>query len=64
MMKIIFQRLGDKNQLAVKTLEPCLPESTQQEEKVSDPNYNHNFAKNVVWTFENTQMLIRTYTDI
>jgi len=43
----------------VKTLEPCLFESTQ-EEKVSDSNYNHNFARNVIWTFENIQMLIGT----
>ncbi|XP_036151294.1 erythroid differentiation-related factor 1 isoform X2 [Monomorium pharaonis] len=46
-------------QLPVKTLEPCLPEPTQ-EEKVPDPNYNHNFARNVVWTFENIQMLVGT----
>jgi len=45
----------------VKTLEPCLPEPTQ-EKKVSDPNYNYNFAKNVVRTFENIQMLIRADT--
>ena len=48
-----------KPQLPVKTLEPCLPEPTQ-EEKVPDPNYNHNFARNIVWTFENIQMLIGT----
>ncbi|KAG7190566.1 hypothetical protein KM043_006659 [Ampulex compressa] len=48
-----------KPQLPGKTLEPCLPEPTQ-EEKVPDPNYNHNFARNVVWTFENIQMLIGT----
>jgi len=28
----------------VKTLEPCLLDSTQ-EEKVPDPNYNHNFVR-------------------
>ncbi|KAL6263033.1 hypothetical protein P5V15_005829 [Pogonomyrmex californicus] len=50
---------SEKPQLPVKTLEPCLPEPTQ-EEKVPDPNYNHNFARNVVWTFENIQMLIGT----
>jgi len=27
---------------------------------VPDPNYNHNFARNVVWIFENIQMLIGT----
>ncbi|XP_031843039.1 erythroid differentiation-related factor 1 isoform X2 [Nomia melanderi] len=58
-------RVGDnkeqstKPQLPVKTLEPCLPEPSQ-EEKVPDPNYNHNFARNIVWTFENIQMLIGT----
>jgi len=31
----------------MKTFEPCLSEPTQ-EEKVPDPNYNHNFARNVV----------------
>lgn len=50
---------NEKPQLPVETLEPCLPEPTQ-EEKVPDPNYNHNFARNVVWTFENIQMLIGT----
>lgn len=50
---------SEKPQLPVETLEPCLPEPTQ-EEKVPDPNYNHNFARNVVWTFENIQMLIGT----
>ncbi|XP_054016507.1 erythroid differentiation-related factor 1 [Hylaeus anthracinus] len=48
-----------KPQLPVKTLEPCLPEPSQ-EEKVPDPNYNHNFTRNIVWTFENIQMLIGT----
>ncbi|XP_017791827.1 PREDICTED: erythroid differentiation-related factor 1 isoform X2 [Habropoda laboriosa] len=48
-----------KPQLPVKTLEPCLPEPSQ-EEKVPDPNYNHNFARNILWTFENIQMLIGT----
>ncbi|XP_076164566.1 erythroid differentiation-related factor 1 [Ptiloglossa arizonensis] len=48
-----------KPQLPVKTMEPCLPEPSQ-EEKVPDPNYNHNFARNIVWTFENIQMLIGT----
>ncbi|XP_068977748.1 erythroid differentiation-related factor 1 [Bombus flavifrons] len=48
-----------KPQLPVKTLKPCLPEPSQ-EEKVPDPNYNHNFARNIVWTFENIQMLIGT----
>ncbi|KAH0944645.1 hypothetical protein HN011_004591 [Eciton burchellii] len=50
---------NEKPQLPVKTLEPCLPEPTQ-EEKVPDPNYNHNYTRNVVWTFENIQMLIGT----
>ncbi|KAK2586143.1 hypothetical protein KPH14_001413 [Odynerus spinipes] len=50
---------SEKPTLPVKPLEPCLPEPTQ-EEKVPDPNYNHNFARNVVWTFENIQMLIGT----
>lgn len=50
---------NEKPQLPVETLEPFLPEPTQ-EEKVPDPNYNHNFARNVVWTFENIQMLIGT----
>ncbi|XP_076295316.1 erythroid differentiation-related factor 1 [Lasioglossum baleicum] len=48
-----------KPELPVKTLEPCLPEPSQ-EEKMPDPNYNHNFARNIVWTFENIQMLIGT----
>nr|XP_033341580.1 erythroid differentiation-related factor 1 isoform X1 [Megalopta genalis] len=48
-----------KPQLPVKPLEPCLPEPSQ-EEKMPDPNYNHNFARNIVWTFENIQMLIGT----
>ncbi|KAF7410218.1 hypothetical protein HZH68_004599 [Vespula germanica] len=48
-----------KPPLPVKPLEQYLPEPTQ-EEKVPDPNYNHNFARNVVWTFENIQMLIGT----
>ncbi|XP_076241456.1 erythroid differentiation-related factor 1 isoform X2 [Calliopsis andreniformis] len=48
-----------KPQLPVKTLEPCLPEPSQ-EEKVPDPNHNHNFARNIVWTFENIHMLIGT----
>ncbi|KOX80301.1 Erythroid differentiation-related factor 1 [Melipona quadrifasciata] len=48
-----------KPQLPAKTSEPCLPEPSQ-EEKVPDPNYNHNFARNIVWTFENIQMLIGT----
>jgi len=34
-----------------------LPKPTQKE-KVPDPNYNHNFAKNVVWTFENLGIYI------
>ncbi|XP_018053067.1 PREDICTED: erythroid differentiation-related factor 1 isoform X1 [Atta colombica] len=50
---------SEKPQLPVKTLEPCLPEPTQ-EEKVPDPNYKHNFSRNVVWTFENIQMLVGT----
>ncbi|EZA54471.1 Erythroid differentiation-related factor [Ooceraea biroi] len=50
---------NEKPQLPVKPLEPCLPEPTQ-EEKVPDPNYNHNYTRNVVWTFENIQMLIGT----
>ena len=48
-----------KPQLPVKPLEPCLPEPSQ-EEKVPDPNYNHNFARNILWTFENIQMLVGT----
>ncbi|XP_017889932.1 erythroid differentiation-related factor 1 [Ceratina calcarata] len=48
-----------KPELPVKSLEPCLPEPSQ-EEKVPDPNYNHNFARNILWTFENIQMLIGT----
>ncbi|XP_015600984.1 erythroid differentiation-related factor 1 [Cephus cinctus] len=50
---------GQEPQLPVKPLEPLLPEPTL-EEKLPDPNYNHNFARNVVWTFENIQMLIGT----
>ncbi|XP_066598751.1 erythroid differentiation-related factor 1 [Prorops nasuta] len=50
---------SEKPPLPVKTLDPVLPEPTQ-EEKVPDPSYNHNFARNVVWTFENIQMLIGT----
>ncbi|CAL7938419.1 unnamed protein product [Xylocopa violacea] len=46
-------------QLPVKTLKPCLPEPSK-EEKLPDPNYNHNFARNILWTFENIQMLIGT----
>lgn len=53
------EKHDEKPELPVKTLEPCLPEPTQ-EEKVPDPNYNHNFARNVVWTFENIQMLVGT----
>ncbi|XP_032675397.1 erythroid differentiation-related factor 1 [Odontomachus brunneus] len=53
------EKQNEKPELPVKTLEPCLPEPTQ-EEKVPDPNYNHNFARNVVWTFENIQMLVGT----
>ncbi|XP_076758545.1 erythroid differentiation-related factor 1 [Xylocopa sonorina] len=48
-----------KPQLPVKTLKPCLPEPSK-EEKLPDPNYNHNFARNILWTFENIQMLIGT----
>lgn len=48
-----------KPQLPVKPLEPCLPEPSQ-EEKEPDPNYNHNFARNILWTFENIQMLVGT----
>jgi len=33
-----------KNLNYLLTLEPCLPKPTQ-EEKVHDPNYNHNFAR-------------------
>lgn len=39
--------------------DPKLPEPTL-EEKVPDPNYNHDYARNVVWTFENIQMLLGT----
>lgn len=45
--------------LPLSTLEPVLPEPTL-EEKLPDPNHIHNFARNVVWTFENIQMLIGT----
>ncbi|XP_014205550.1 erythroid differentiation-related factor 1 [Copidosoma floridanum] len=40
-------------------LDSSLPEPSQ-EEKLPDPQYNHSFARNVVWTFENIQMLIGT----
>lgn len=45
--------------LPVEHLQPSLPEPSQ-EEKLPDPSYNHNFSRNVVWTFENIQMLIGT----
>ncbi|XP_012287568.1 erythroid differentiation-related factor 1 [Orussus abietinus] len=45
--------------LPVEKLEPRLPEPTL-EEKLPDPSSNHNFARNVLWTFENIQMLIGT----
>nr|CAD7401480.1 unnamed protein product [Timema poppensis] len=38
---------------------PPLPEPTL-EEKLPDPTFNHKFARNVVWTFEDIQMLIGT----
>ncbi|OXU32038.1 hypothetical protein TSAR_004336 [Trichomalopsis sarcophagae] len=43
----------------VETLQSTLPEPSQ-EEKLPDPNSSHKFARNVVWTFENIQMLIGT----
>ncbi|XP_012254661.2 erythroid differentiation-related factor 1 [Athalia rosae] len=46
-------------ELPVTPLEPQLPEPTH-EEKLPDPSYSHSFARNVVWTFENIQMLIGT----
>ena len=48
-----------KPTLPVKTLEPALPEPSREEE-LPDPNCSHNFARNVLWTFENIQMLIGT----
>lgn len=51
--------IEEKPTLPVKTLQPLLPEPSQ-EEKLPDPSYNHNFNRNVVWTFENIQMLIGT----
>ncbi|XP_046431466.1 erythroid differentiation-related factor 1 isoform X1 [Neodiprion fabricii] len=50
---------SEKPKLPVEPLEPQLPEPTR-EEKLPDPNHSHNFARNVVWTFENIQMLIGT----
>ncbi|XP_058791779.1 erythroid differentiation-related factor 1 isoform X2 [Phymastichus coffea] len=45
--------------LPVEHLQPSLPEPSP-EEKLPDPHHNHNFSRNVVWTFENIQMLIGT----
>ncbi|XP_011298230.1 erythroid differentiation-related factor 1 isoform X1 [Fopius arisanus] len=45
--------------LPLQSLEPMLPEPTR-EDKLPDPNHTHNFTRNVVWTFENLQMLIGT----
>lgn len=45
--------------LEQKPTDSRLPEPSQ-EEKLPDPQYNHNFARNVVWTFEDIQMLIGT----
>ncbi|XP_034944634.1 erythroid differentiation-related factor 1 [Chelonus insularis] len=49
----------EKPPLPLEVSEPKLPEPTN-EEKLPDPGYDHNFARNVVWTFENIQMLIGT----
>lgn len=45
--------------LSLQNVEPMLPEPTR-EEKLPDPKHSHNFTRNVVWTFENIQMLIGT----
>ncbi|KAF7997417.1 hypothetical protein HCN44_005988 [Aphidius gifuensis] len=42
-----------------KCLEPVLPEPNL-EDNLPDPTKSRNFARNVVWTFENIQMLIGT----
>ena len=49
----------EKPLLSVESLQPALPEPSQ-EEKLPDPQNSHNFTRNVVWTFENIQMLIGT----
>uniref|UniRef100_A0ABD2XJ45 Erythroid differentiation-related factor 1 n=1 Tax=Trichogramma kaykai TaxID=54128 RepID=A0ABD2XJ45_9HYME len=45
--------------LPVETLQQSLPEPTK-EEQLPDPNDQCNYTRNVVWTFENIQMLIGT----
>lgn len=50
---------AQKPELPVKNVEPSLPEPPREQE-LPDPNCNHNFARNVLWTFENIQMLIGT----
>lgn len=51
----IYSELDLKN----KSLEPVLPEPNL-EDKLPDPTQSRNFSRNVVWTFENIQMLIGT----
>lgn len=45
--------------MSVATAWPPLPEP-RPEENLPDPASNHKFARNVVWTFEDIQMLIGT----
>uniref|UniRef100_A0A6V7IA57 Erythroid differentiation-related factor 1 n=1 Tax=Bracon brevicornis TaxID=1563983 RepID=A0A6V7IA57_9HYME len=49
----------NKSSLPLQSVEPMLPEPTP-EDKLPDPSHNHDFTRNVVWTFENIQMLIGT----
>ncbi|XP_063979735.1 erythroid differentiation-related factor 1 [Diachasmimorpha longicaudata] len=51
--------INSASPLILQSVEPMLPEPTR-EDKLPDPNHNHNFTRNVVWTFENIQMLIGT----
>ncbi|KAL0269089.1 UNVERIFIED_CONTAM: hypothetical protein PYX00_006926 [Menopon gallinae] len=45
--------------LPYKKTDPSLPEP-KVEEEVPDPTSNHKFSRNVVWTFEDIQMLLGT----
>lgn len=49
----------EKPELPDRNVEQSLPEPPREQE-LPDPNCNHNFARNVLWTFENIQMLIGT----
>lgn len=49
----------EKPTLPIQKVDRELPEPPEKE-KLPDPNCNHNFTRNIVWTFENIQMLIGT----